>query len=374
MTAASVIVRLFMSRIRHFKLDDIPQVAALWLRTWRNSARAVPDSLLAYFNRIYFENPWVDLGVSSLVHESGTGRIDGFVGLMPRPMLLNGRKILAAVSCGLMVALEVRRQGIGLALRESSFKGPQDLLFTDGAAATARGVWEKAGGQLCLLHSCRWSRTLLPASSFVEKIERRIGAVAAPFHYPAKLFDNLAMRSRIGAYRLPENDLGAVEVEGAAEILGLRDELEPLAELRPVYDEQSFTWLLAETAEAKARGTLEKIVVTDSSGERIGWYVYFANPRGISDVMQIGGHPERIGDVVGHLMARAKGRGSLALSGQFDARYAHALAKAGCKFTSGSSFFVYSRDANILKTVQSGQTSLSRLDGEWWLHFADGPW
>jgi len=362
-------------RIREFRPDDIPQVAGLWLRTWRESSGDTPDNLLAYFNRIYFENPWVDLNVPALVHESVDGEIDGFVGIIPRPMSLNGRNILVAVSCGMMVAPKVRGRGIGVALRERSFQGPQDLLFTDGAAETARGVWEKAGGESCLLYSCRWSRTLRPAANLVEKLRRRIGVAAAPFHYGAILVDRLALRSPFGAYRLPKNNCAAIEVGETADILRLRDSLYQSAGLlMPTYDDQSFDWLLAETAEARSRGELEKVIVIDASGQRIGWYVYFAKPHGISDVMQIGGHPEHIEAVIGHMMNRARDKGSVALEGQLDARYARELTNAGCNFRFASSFFAYSQDPEIMRAVHSGQTSLSRLDGEWWLHFADGPW
>jgi len=361
-------------RIRDFRLDDIPQVAGLWMRTWREPGRDAPDSLLAYFKRIYFENPWVELNVPALVHETVDGEIDGFVGIIPRPMSLNGRNILVAVSCGMMVAPEARGRGIGLALRERSFQGPQDLLFTDGAAETARSVWEKAGGQSCSLYSCRWSRTLRPAANLVGKLRRRIGIVAAPFHYAAVLVDSLAMRSPFGAYRLPRNNCDAIEVDETAAILRQRDSMDQSNGLAPIYDEQSFDWLLAETAKARSRGELEKVIVTDESGQRVGWYVYFAKRHGIGDVMQIGGDPEHIEAVIGHMMNRARDKGSVALEGQLDARYARELTNARCNFRFTSSFFAYSQDPEIMCAVHSGQTSLSRLDGEWWLHFADGPW
>jgi len=80
-----------VSSIRNFKSGDIPQVAALWLRTWRNSERVPSDRFLAYFKKIYFENPWVEFDISSLIHEAVDGRINSLVGLIPRPMSLDGR-------------------------------------------------------------------------------------------------------------------------------------------------------------------------------------------------------------------------------------------------------------------------------------------
>jgi hypothetical protein len=363
-----------VTNIRHFTPNDIPQVAALWMRTWRSPRNDPPDNLLAYYNTLFFKNPWVGLGVQSLVHESADGRIDGFLGLMPRPMTLDGSPILAAASCGFMVAPKSRNQGIAQSLRRRSFEGPQQLVFSDGASRTAKAIWLGAGGEACPIYSQRWSRTLLPAANLLQRSARRLGVSMAPIKSAARFFDALSMHSPIGAHRLPQNDCDAIENPKAAEILKLRDALEPDAKLRPVYEERSFDWLLAQTADAKTRGTLESIIVTDSSGERIGWYIYFANPQGVSDVMQIGAHPEKYANVLSHLMIRARSKGSVALMGQLDTRYADALANAGCKFTDANSFYLYSRDANILQAVRTGQTSLSRLDGEWWLHFSDGPW
>lgn len=180
-----------MSRIRHFKPDDIPQVAALWMQTWRSPRHDPPDNLLAYYNTIFFENPWVGLGVQSLVHESADGKIVGFLGLMPRPMTLDGSPILAVASCGFMVAPESRKRGIAQSLRLRSFEGEQDLVFSDGIAKIAKGIWLGAGGESCSIYSQRWSRTLLPAANLLQKLARRFGTSMAPLNPVAKIFDTL---------------------------------------------------------------------------------------------------------------------------------------------------------------------------------------
>jgi len=70
------------------------------------------------------------------------------------------------VSSGIMVAADVRGQGIGLKLGERSFQGKQDLLFTDGAATTAKGAWERAGGELGMLYSSDGHEHCVPYQGF----------------------------------------------------------------------------------------------------------------------------------------------------------------------------------------------------------------
>jgi len=184
----------------------------------------------------------------------------------------------------------------------------------------------------------------------------------------------MVLSNLIAAYRLRRNDLDATDIEDGAEIISLCEKLEPSTGYRPKYESRSYNWLLNEAAKARSCGELEKEIVTDASGERIGWYVHFVRRMGICDVMQVGGHLEKFERLIGHLMTRARSKGPLPLVGQIDARYASALVSARCNFTFGSSFLVYSQNPEILRAVHAGQSSLSGLDGEWWLHFADGPW
>src|SRR5438046_196924 len=48
--------------------------------------------MTAYFERIFFQNPWVDADLPSLVYEDETGRVGGFVGVVPRRMLFLGAR------------------------------------------------------------------------------------------------------------------------------------------------------------------------------------------------------------------------------------------------------------------------------------------
>lgn len=74
------------------------------------------------------------------------GRILGFLGVMPRPMLFNGQLIKAAPSSQFIVAPESR--SVGVMLLRAFFEGPQDLSLTDEANSISRKLWEKIGGTI----------------------------------------------------------------------------------------------------------------------------------------------------------------------------------------------------------------------------------
>ena len=77
--------------IRPFTLEDVQQVADLYELVMRSKVGAASPALADYFRRIFFEHPWVDEEIPSLVHEDRAGRIAGFVGSHVRRMTFEGR-------------------------------------------------------------------------------------------------------------------------------------------------------------------------------------------------------------------------------------------------------------------------------------------
>src|SRR2546422_7768011 len=80
-------------RIRTLMRSDIPHLVALSQQAFRLNERVGADAMAAYFERIFFHNPWVDADLPSLVYEDETGRVGGVVGVVPRRMLVRGEPI-----------------------------------------------------------------------------------------------------------------------------------------------------------------------------------------------------------------------------------------------------------------------------------------
>src|SRR5258707_1977670 len=82
-----------LRRIRTFTADDIPQVADLHRRVFAVADRTSPellDSYRTYFTEVYLNNPLGDEAAESLVYQEESGRISGFLAVMPRRMTIKG--------------------------------------------------------------------------------------------------------------------------------------------------------------------------------------------------------------------------------------------------------------------------------------------
>src|SRR2546430_17295896 len=131
--------------IRPATRDDIPQIAALRSRvlSWRrkDSAEARETAL----QRVFFDNPFCDERLPSLVCENDGGGILGFVGVSARRLRWQGAELCAAVSHGLMVDPESRGVA-GLRLFQRLLHGPQDNTVAGSPDHTARRLMGPPGG------------------------------------------------------------------------------------------------------------------------------------------------------------------------------------------------------------------------------------
>src|SRR6266850_280560 len=144
-------------RIRTLERGDIPPLVALSQQAFQRRERIGADAMTAYFERIFFHNPWVDADLPSLVYEDETGRVGGFVGVVPRRMLFRDEPIRVAVTTQLMVAPRYGGQ-VGRRLMTRLLAGPQELSITDDANDAARRLWESLGGECSPIYGLRWAR------------------------------------------------------------------------------------------------------------------------------------------------------------------------------------------------------------------------
>ena len=78
--------------------------------------------------------------------------------------------------------------------------------------------------------------------------------------------------------------------------------------------------------------------------------------------------------MLAYLIADAYAAGAVAISGQAEPRWLREITDAHARFACEElGVLVQSRDREIVDAIQRGDSSLSRLDGEWWLPFATDP-
>lgn len=362
-----------MSAIRPFAAADIPQVADLHRRVFGTAAAEAPgwpEVYRAYLSEVFLRTPADDGAPASLVAEDSAGRIAGFLGVVPRRMAFEGRPVIMAV-CSQFVVDPRSRGTVGLRLVRQCLSGPQDLSMTDEALSPTERIWQWCGGATALLHSIRWIRPLRPAAAAlaVLKRRRRLGWSGRPAEAAAHLVDGMAGRLGVKlAGTLPPR--GSREPLDEPHVPAWLPGLVGERRLRPDYDDRSLRWTLARAGRLRGHGELRRTLVRDEHGRVIGWYVYYAGRGAVGEVLQVASGAHGAGTVLDHLLHEAAGLDVAALTGRLDPPLIREMSERRfLMYRRGFSTLVHSRRPDLLQAILRGDAFLSRLEGEWCLHF-----
>lgn len=356
------------SHIRPVEARDVSRIADMQEKLLGRGNPAASSSLRDALMTIIMDNPWRTQSMPSLVYEESDGSLSGFLGVVPRPMIFEGRKILASISHTFVVEPDSRSSLVALKLIKAYMSGPQDLSIAEGNDISRR-IWEGLGGAIPLLYSLGWMRVLQPAQYALGALKRRNlpSAVITGLKYFGRQFDSVLTRK--GPFRLAEPRLSGEMLKTSV----VCDHLQKFCQrqaLRPQYDEQSLDWLLNALGR-KAR-CIRKILLRNESGEIVGWYIYALTATGAWKVIQLMAAQDSEGDVLDHLFYQASRDGAVAIYGFMESRFFPALSARDCIFRhDGKSpwMLVYSRNPRIVQSFNEGKAVVSRLDGEWWVSF-----
>ncbi len=361
-----------LSRVRPATADDIPGVVRLFGRKFPNNGWRSDAACARYFNDMVFGNPWYDAEIPSWVAESD-GAITGFYGIQPRAMVFRGQAVRVAVGFNFMVDTKKAGGLTAFELLRAHFSGPQDLTLSDGAAAQLLPLWTRVGGRSPLAYNLHWVRPLQPARYALQLLSRRgpasraLSLAARPL---AVVTDTLAVRLRpnrffSAASPVTEEPLSAATID--ADFAGLVSG----KALRPVYDANSFNWLLRQLGD-KPRGALRARRVLDGT-RLLGWYIYFLGTRGTSELVQLVAREGAYDTVLRGLLGDAFRYGAQAVRGRLDPDAARPLSRRHCWLRWDEPVtLVHSREPEIVAAIERGDAFLSRLEGEWWMRFASG--
>lgn len=276
-------------------------------------------------------------------------------------MRLGDRRLRLAISEHWAVDPGARATGLGAWLLQRVLAGPQDGTFTDTANAPTQTMWERLGGETIHLQCVTWIRVFRPAglaaalagqrwkrrrAEALGRASRPLDAVLArPFGVEPSDGDDESLT--------PAGFLAAVPVVG--ERLGLL----------PDYDETFVTWLLDELGRVEADGRAVHRLVKGAAGRPVGWYVYWLKPGDRSHVLQIAADGRHVERVLDDLMWHAHSHGSAALIGRLEPMLVEPIRARRCILRMGERSLFHSRHPDLLETIRSGKTLLSRFDGEW---------
>lgn len=360
--------------VRPLAEADIPQVANLYWTVLRERKGAVPGAVLGFLKELYFKNPWIDSDIPSLVYDE-KGKIAGFLGVIPRRMCFRGQPIRIAYGGNFVVHPEFRTTLAGLHLLRTYMNGPQDISQTDSANDTSRALLERLGFTTILAYSVHWVRLLRPARCATFGLSQLTrSALAASVEWLSRPFcglaDRVAARIHGSPFRQSPSALNAAELD-LETLLECMSEFRGAYSLWPEYDASSLCWLLDFMERMKGHGkNLRKVVLRNGGGNVIGWYIYYRNPGGFAQVVQLGGERKRIHEILDHLSYDAWSDGAIALHGTVDRQLMDDFSESNCFFTCRGGWTVArSQNPQLLAVLNNGDAFLSRLDGEWCFAF-----
>ncbi len=353
-----------LAQVRACTPDDMPAVAGLFQRTFRNARLAAPVSLTSYLRELYFEHPWRDPALGSKVFVAD-GAVRGFIGILPLRLAFRGRTLRAAVAGSLMVDKPQDNPLAGARLFRAYFSGPQDVSLSDSANPVSRGMWERLGGKTAPSESMEWVRPFRPFATALA-----LGADFVPplrFARPlASLGDGIAGLFNQDLIRVPPAD-AAHETEASEEdLVRLIPELASGYEVRPVWDATTLRWMLAHAADKNRHGPIVRRIVRGKDGGLLGCYIYYGRPGGVAWVLQLLARPDASGPVLDNLLASAFARGCVGVRGRSQARLLDALQRRHCLFFHRSATVVHSDDAELVAAIRGGEALVTGLAGDAW--------
>jgi hypothetical protein len=358
-----------MAGVRPLVREDIPRLSEMHLKGFPGDR--TKDAVASFLTSILFEHPWVDDRLPSLGYESPDGRLIGCLGVMPRPMTMNGRPVMAAISNNFIVDPDGQPGIAAFALMRHLKSTDADLILGEANSA-ARNICERLGWTTMTERSRRWLRPLRPAALGATLLEkwRLPSTVVRVLRGASTVPDTLLARTPGSPFRVQQPSSDDADLDGPR-LLELHARMSRRFTLRPSYDEASLTWLLATLRRTRRRQHLRGGIVPDDEGGDAGWYLYYSRPDGIGRVLQLGSDIGQRDRVLNHLFHDAWSQDNHAVAGQADPGWNDAFEAACCFFREGSSSMIaHARDDTTRRTLSNGDAFMSRLETEAWITFA----
>jgi hypothetical protein len=357
-----------MDAIRPLERQDLPQVASLVeLRLGSGSSTPSPG-LEQLLERTLLDQPWADPEIPSLVYvEKGSARlIRGFIASQVRRMRFDGQLIRVACASHFVVDPQMRVPA-GALLMSRMLHGSQELTISDTGGETTSEMWERLGGERVYAGCLRWFRILRPWSYLAHvRLHLRPRLAWGAGRALRACFSRLDGSSRWAwpdPFR-PKPPTSSAELLSPATLLEQLPSVTANLRLAPAYDQPYLDWLFDELAR-KNRGEAVGAIVK-VGGRARGWFLYYFRPGGIGLVVTIAARAaDDAAIVVDHLFHDAYERGVATLLGRPEPQLLPVLATRRCQLRPGSGQLIYSRTPEIMHAIQSGDSLLTELEGEW---------
>ncbi len=362
-----------MSEIRNCTREDIPAVAALFQKTFRDPAQKAPAALEDYLAEVHFDHPWRDAEIAPRIHLNGDGRLTGFVGVFPGRIEHRGRTFRAAIAGSLMVDNRDQDPLAGAKLLRSVIKGPQDISISETTNLLSQSLWERVGGEVVPLLSLDWLRVFRPGAAGLSLLTARRprAAMLAPIAGLGDRIGSAWTRRYLKPAEAPKR-LSIDAAPSAHDFAAAVFELASSIELRPAWTTEDIAWFLAHAARKERYGPAHRSIVRDSKGALVGCYIYHGKPGDTGRLLQALARKGAAGDVLDCLFHEAAEAGLAALRGRSSPQLVNALLTRNCIFVHRASTAIHSANGDLSAAVMAGDALITGLAGESWTRLVGG--
>ncbi|MBM83415.1 MAG: hypothetical protein CMJ78_22890 [Planctomycetaceae bacterium] len=353
--------------IRTLEIDDCPKLKGLHVDVWGLPPKGWSQLVEQYdqlFPRLFLEHPWCDSPIKPLVSDA-SGRVNGLVGLMPRPLSFKQQQITMAVTTQFCVARRDRGKMVAVQLMHKALKGSQDLTIADESDGDTARFMMALGAHRIPAFEITWFRPLQPIATIAAFAARlpKLGWSHPLTRSLSSRLDRLTGLLNRWPFDVNDSPLSAIPLTPEI-VLDRFNAFTSDRTLRPVYNSENIDWIWQRTS-CLSENEMRRNAVVDDNGEVVGWYIYEVAKSGIGQVFQFIAKPESASDVLGQLLADAKSQGLAAITGRVDSLNVPEFAShRGLIHQSTSQFLAHSRNPEILETLQRGDAHLSVVEGE----------
>jgi hypothetical protein len=357
-----------MTRIRPFNSDDIPRVAKMIGDTFTFAKQMDLETISWALDEVIFNNPWVREELPSLVYEHSDGSVKGFLGVSPRIMSFNGKKIKVAITHNYVVEPGIHAALSGTKLFKTLLDGSQDLVISGSAGDPSKFIMEKSGGAIGYLYSTGWRIPVKPMQCGLNYLTGKwnaplISKVMSPFTKTGEFLMGRIMGEPF-RYRPPEGTLRTLSPEA---IVKYQNTFSRGYSLRPDYTPASLQWVLDIAARARHLGDLEILGIYDGKDHFLGWVIYYLKPGGRCEVLQMAAKEGKESQVLNHLIYHTWKKGAAELVGRVEPAFMRALSRSWALFVPGRMWMLLHGNPDIVSAISSGDAFLSRLEDDVWL-------
>ena len=178
---------------RSLQRQDIPDVCALFARTFRTGKNHDRAALAAAIEATYFTAPDYSEERGSVVHIDDQGKLTGFAGVINIKLRLGARTLHAAVLSSYMADQPETNPMVGVGLIRKLF-ARNELVFGDTANRTSLDISRAMRFEILPFHSLEWLKILKPAGTAVYFLGRRGARWSRALIQPAAVFDAMLPR------------------------------------------------------------------------------------------------------------------------------------------------------------------------------------